>query len=269
MRGLSLLFGLMAIPAAWWAARVIWDSTRAAWFAAILTAFNPFLAQYAQEARMYSLVALLAIPATACFLRAYALDDAERGGRGSRASRSRSRSRSTRTTGRSSSPPARRSAWAVLWKLAPSWRRRELVRDGLLGFGGAFVLYLPWVPTTLYQAAHTGAPWSDQPAFDSLLGVPGVLLGRMPQIVLLICAGAGLLALLQRRAAALSDKGRVGDRADDPRRRHAAAGLDAVAGLARLGQPLPRGRAGAVPAARRGRARARAPARDRRPACWS
>ena len=38
-----------------------------------------------------------------------------------------------------------------------------------------------------------------QPAFDSLFGVPGVLLGRMPQIVLLICAGAGLLALLQRR----------------------------------------------------------------------
>ena len=83
------------------------------------------------------------------------------------------------------------------------------MRDGLLGFGGAFVLYLPWVPTTLYQAAHTGAPWSDQPAIDSLLGVPGVLLGRMPQIVLLICAGAGLLALLQRRDGRLSDKGRV------------------------------------------------------------
>ena len=47
---------------------------KAAWFAAILAAFNPFLAQYSQEARMYSLVALLAIPATACFLRAYALD---------------------------------------------------------------------------------------------------------------------------------------------------------------------------------------------------
>ena len=47
---------------------------KAAWFAAILMAFNPFLAQYSQEARMYSLVALLAIPATACFVRAYALD---------------------------------------------------------------------------------------------------------------------------------------------------------------------------------------------------
>ena len=93
------------------------------------------------------------------------------------------------------------AAWALLFGLAPRWRRRELLRDGLLGFGGAFALYLPWVPTTLYQAAHTGAPWSEAPAFSSLLGVPGTLLGRMPQIVLLICAGAGLVALLQRRDA--------------------------------------------------------------------
>jgi hypothetical protein len=72
------------------------------------------------------------------------------------------------------------------------------VGDGLLGFGGALVLYLPWIPTTLYQAAHTGAPWSDRPSLDSLLGVPGQLLGRMPQIVLLITAGTGLLALWRR-----------------------------------------------------------------------
>ena len=74
VRGLSLLFALLAIPAAWWAGRQIWGTQRAAWFAAVLMAFNPFLAQYAQEARMYSLVALLAIPATTCFIRPYALD---------------------------------------------------------------------------------------------------------------------------------------------------------------------------------------------------
>ena len=64
VRGLSLLFALLAIPAAFWAGRTIWGTPKAAWFAAVLMAFNPFLAQYAQEARMYSLVALLAIPAT-------------------------------------------------------------------------------------------------------------------------------------------------------------------------------------------------------------
>jgi mannosyltransferase len=205
VRGMSLMFGLMAIPAAWWAAKAIWDSTRAAWFAAILMAFNPFLAQYSQEARMYSLVALLAIPATACFLRAYALDTPKR--RPWIAGFAVSIAVALYTHNWPIFFTASAAiAWAVLWKMAPGWRRKELVRDGLLGFGGALVLYLPWVPTTLYQASHTGAPWSDQPAVDSLFGVPGVLLGRMPQIVLLICAGAGLLALVKRP---LSDKGRV------------------------------------------------------------
>src|SRR4051812_7336744 len=74
VRALSLLFALLAVPAAWWAGRAIFRTARAAWIAALLMAFNPFLSQYAQEARMYSLVALLAIPATACFIRAYALD---------------------------------------------------------------------------------------------------------------------------------------------------------------------------------------------------
>jgi mannosyltransferase len=211
VRGLSLLFALLAIPAAWWGARAVWDSRKAAWFAAILMAFNPFLAQYAQEARMYSMVALLAIPATVCFLRAYALDAPNR--RPWIAGFAVSIAVSLYTHNWPIFFTAAAAvAWALLWWLAPAWRRRELLRDGLLGFGGALALYLPWVPTTLYQAAHTGAPWSEAPAFSSLLGVPGVLLGRMPQIVLLICAGAGLLALLQRAEEGeqrLSEKGRV------------------------------------------------------------
>ena len=85
------------------------------------------------------------------------------------------------------------------------------MRDGLLGFGGALVLYLPWVPTTLYQAAHTGAPWSDTPSAQPLLGsVTTTLLGRMPQIVLLICAGAGLLALLRAGARASASPSAAG-----------------------------------------------------------
>jgi hypothetical protein len=206
VRALSLMFALLAVPVAWWAGRVVWGSARAGWFAAVLMAFNPFLAQYAQEARMYSLVALLAIPATVCFLRAYALDEPRRRPWIAGFAVSVAVALYTHNW------PiffmvAAAAAWALLWWLASGRRRRELVRDGLLGFGGAFVLYLPWVPTTLYQAAHTGAPWSDAPAFDSLLGVPGVLLGRMPQIVLLICAGAGLFALL--RARPLGPRGRA------------------------------------------------------------
>jgi hypothetical protein len=198
VRSLSLFFALLAIPAAWWAGRAIWGTARAAWMAAVLVAFNPFLSQYAQEARMYSLIALLAIPLATCFLRAYALD-ADENRRPWIAGFALARRKPHAHNWAIFFTLACVAAWGVLFLMAPGWRRRELVRDGLLGFGGAFVLYLPWIPTTLYQAAHTGAPWSDAPAIGSLLGVPGQLLGRIPQIVLLICAGAGLLALWQRR----------------------------------------------------------------------
>jgi mannosyltransferase len=211
VRSLSLAFALLAIPAAWWAANAIFGSRRAAWIAALLTALNPFLGQYAQEARMYSLVALLAIPLTTCFLKAYALDAAS------------PRARRPWLAGFSASVAlalythnwaifmtlACAAAWLLLFWWAPRPRRRELIREGLLGFGGAFALYLPWIPTTLYQAAHTGAPWSDAPSLDSLLGVPGVLLGRFPQVLLLTCAGAGLLVLARRR----DRDGRIDERA--------------------------------------------------------
>src|SRR3954451_10354132 len=201
VRALSLLFALLAVPAGWWAARVVFRSTRAAWMAAVVFALNPFLSQYAQEARMYSLVALLAIPACACFVRAYALDaETPRERRPWIAGFAISVAASLYTH----NWPifltmAAAGAWVLLFALAPAGRRRELARDGLLGFGGAFVLYLPWVPTTLYQAAHTGAPWSDRPDLGALSDVPAQLLGRVPQIVLLICAGAGVLALLSTR----------------------------------------------------------------------
>ena len=205
VRGLSLLFALLAIPAALLGrARRSGARSKAAWFAAVLMAFNPFLAQYAQEARMYSLVALLAIPATACFIQAYALDTPRPQARGSPASRSRSRSRSTRTTGRSSSRSRPRSRGRCCGCSPTSRAAASCCATACWASAALLVLYLPWVPTTLYQAAHTGAPWADAPAFDSLLGVPGVLLGRMPQIVLLICAGAGLLALLRQTAARAS-----------------------------------------------------------------
>jgi uncharacterized membrane protein len=200
------LVALLAIPAGFWAGRQIWGTLRAGWFAAVLMAFNPFLAQYAQEARMYSLVALLAIPATACFIKAYALDTANR---------------RPWIVGFAISEAialyahnwpiffAIAAGLAFLVLLALSEDRRRLFLDGLLGFGGAVVLYLPWVPTTLYQAAHTGAPWSDAPALSALTSVPGTLLGRMPEIVLLICAGAGVIALVKFQNGRLGERGRA------------------------------------------------------------
>src|SRR6059058_2632397 len=59
-RALALLFALLAVPAAWWAGGVA-GGRRAATLAAAGAAGCPFLTYYAQETRMYSLVALLSV----------------------------------------------------------------------------------------------------------------------------------------------------------------------------------------------------------------
>jgi mannosyltransferase len=206
-RALSVVFAVLAVPVAWWAGRILFG-TRGAWMAAVLAATNPFLTQFAQEARMYSLAALLALVASATFARAFAVDAGER----------------------------RRRPWAVgfgvalaallythnwglffgaacgavwlylLWK-APA--RRDLLVTGAVGFGGALVLYLPWIPTTLYQAAHTGAPWAQSPTVVALLATPGRMLGEYAQVALLLAAGAGMAVLFTRSGGRLSSAGRA------------------------------------------------------------
>lgn len=68
-RGLSVLFGIAAIPAMYWLARKMFNSP-AAIAAALLLASNAFHVKYSQEARAYSLVALLCIVSCILLLRA-------------------------------------------------------------------------------------------------------------------------------------------------------------------------------------------------------
>jgi mannosyltransferase len=56
-------------------------------------------------------------------------------------------------------------------------RGRELLRDALLGFGGAFLLYLPWIPTAVYQVKHTAAPWASGPTWRAAQQIPQSLAG--------------------------------------------------------------------------------------------
>src|SRR3954463_2143927 len=66
---------------------------------------------------------------------------------------------------------------AALVALGLMRRRRELFRDALLGFGGAFLLYLPWLPTALYQVKHTAAPWANGPTWRAAQQIPQSLAG--------------------------------------------------------------------------------------------
>ena len=206
---LSLLFALAAVPVAFWGAGLTFGR-RGAWFAAVLTALVPFLSQYAQETRMYSLVVLLSMLATTLFLRAYTGDER----------------------------PARRwpvafglalavtlythnwalflgmamgIAWLGLLFLAPAAERRARLRDGVLGFGLTALLYLPWVPTLLFQAAHTGAPWSRKPEYEDLtMEATHRLLGHTAWLVLVVGAGGGVVALVRAgRGLKLTADGRA------------------------------------------------------------
>ena len=67
---LSLLFGLLTIPVGMWAGWSLFGR-RAGMYAATLFAFSTFLTQYAGETRMYELMGLLGLIATAAFIHAF------------------------------------------------------------------------------------------------------------------------------------------------------------------------------------------------------
>src|SRR5215207_9693663 len=69
-RALSLVFALLCVPASFWAGARVFD-LRAGALAAAGAAGSPFLTHYAQATRMYSLVVLLSILASASFTLAF------------------------------------------------------------------------------------------------------------------------------------------------------------------------------------------------------
>jgi hypothetical protein len=80
----------------------------------------------------------------------------------------------------------------------------------LLGFGGALLLFAPWLPSLADQAAHTGAPWSHRPNVRSLQrAVTRMFNGSGAEIALLLVALGGFAEIVRaggpaRRRAALA-----------------------------------------------------------------
>ncbi|GBD46310.1 hypothetical protein HRbin41_01136 [bacterium HR41] len=215
-QALSVLIAVASIPIGLWAGWSLFGR-RAGIYLAALCAVNPFLTTYAQEVRMYSLMLTLSLATSAAFLNAFVL---------------------------------RRRAYlapfavllaamlythnwalfvsiglvtALLWLLvesAPS-ERRALVRDAGMTFGAAGVLYLPWLPTLLFQVQHTGAPWLNPPRLGAPVQISKYLLGGGTATSALALAGGSGIAEVFRRGR------------DDPERRTLfAAALVVVAMLA-------------------------------------
>jgi mannosyltransferase len=209
-RALSVVFAVLMVPAAWWAGRTLFG-TRAAWMAAVLAATNPFVTRYAEETRMYALAALLALVGSAAFARAFATDADARGRRPWAVGFAVALAALLYTHNWALFfGTACGAVWLFLVVRAPAGQaRRDLLLTGAVGFGGALVLYLPWIPITLYQATHTGAPWAEAPSFLSLLATPGKMLGSFAQVALILVGGAGLATLFRRHDGRLTSAGRA------------------------------------------------------------
>jgi mannosyltransferase len=189
---LSLLFAVLAVPAAYWAAEVPFGR-HAGLLAAAIVALDPFAGTYAIEIRMYSMLLLLGLLATGTFLRAFVAYPGHRGWAAAFAV-ALAAVMYTHNWGLFFAA-ATGLAWLALVATTARPLRRPLAIAGLIGFGGAVLLFAPWVPTVLDQARHTGAPWSHAPhrrsigrAFERLLG------GNLAETVLLLLALAGAVA---------------------------------------------------------------------------
>jgi uncharacterized membrane protein len=157
VRSLSGLFSLAALPLAWIIGRRRGGS-RLAWITVGVLAMAPFALRYATETRMYSMVVLFV-------LAGYLLvDDVTRRGRDG----------ALHLVGLALVTGALLlthywSFWLIgAIELVLAWQwwrdrtpdiRRSVARAFLaIAVGGLF--FLPWVPSFLYQSAHTGTPWA-------------------------------------------------------------------------------------------------------------
>src|SRR4051812_7193596 len=201
---LSLVFSTLTIPVGLWAGWSLFGRWTGI-VTGVLCAANPFLTGYAQETRQYSLVVLLSLLATTFFLFVFV----------------QRRRRFLPLFALSLAALLYTHIWGAfvvlacgVVGLALTWRRRELFRDLLLGFGGAFVLFLPWLPTALYQVKHTAAPWANGPTWRAAQQIPQSLAGgrdggAITAIVGFLGGGVGL-GVVKRRGRAARGGGGAG-----------------------------------------------------------
>jgi uncharacterized membrane protein len=165
VRALSGVLGLLAMPLAYLVGRRVGQVRGASaarltgWATLLLVATSPFAARYATETRMYALQIVLVLAGFLVLTQLLA-----RPGLGWAAG-----------TAVVAAALLYNHYWSpyllavVFLGLAiAAWRAPPGARSGPLYGLGALVVagigFLPWVPTLLYQLAHTGTPWARPPA---------------------------------------------------------------------------------------------------------
>ena len=184
---LSLVFGIACIPLAYWFARLTFDRATGL-CCALIAALNPFLTSYAQETRMYELEAFLSFVVGIAYLQAIV--------RGKRAWAP------VLVAGLTAMVYTHN--WALFVCVGFAVATAVVVRERLGLFAvvavSVAVLYLPWVPSLLFQARHTGAPWAEVPSWRALVLAPGaVISGDAALVAFVLAAYFGLVPLVRGR----------------------------------------------------------------------
>jgi hypothetical protein len=192
---LTLLFGLLCIPAGMWAGWSLFGK-RAGMYAAVLFAFSTFLTQYAQETRMYELMGLLGILATAAFIHGFIYR----------------RRRYVAMFAVCEALMLYTHAWGIFFGVGSVLAlipvlvnsepdaRRAIIRDAVFAYAGVLILFAPWLPNFIYQSTHTGAPWAPPPRFGAPVLISRDLIGGdRITIGLVLAAVIGFGSLFTRR----------------------------------------------------------------------
>ncbi|MEJ6511445.1 MAG: glycosyltransferase family 39 protein [Actinomycetota bacterium] len=168
VRGLSGLFGLLTLPLVWVIGRRKGGPTLG-WVAVAVVAVSPFAVRYSNEARMYSLVMLLVV------IGWLLIDDVIDRGKATLP-----RFFGIAVVGAVLLYTHYWSLWLLgaigltaLWKMgrAPDSAARRPWLGLVLALVAAGIAFAPWLPTMIYQAAHTGTPWAKASRPTAALGV--------------------------------------------------------------------------------------------------
>lgn len=156
VRALSGICAVACLPLAWRVGERVGGRTVATAFL-VLLALSPFAVQYATEARMYSMTMLLVLAGGLAIANLL-----------ERPSLSLSAAVALLTGALllthyyalySVAAVGAVLAWHAWRGAAPESFGRAGARRALLSMVAGSLLFIPWVPVLLYQAAHTGAPW--------------------------------------------------------------------------------------------------------------
>ena len=157
LRSLSVILGLLALPAIYWLCVELFQSARTGWISLMLLSVSPFYVAYSQEARPYSLWTVTVLLASLALLRAVRLDN-----RWSWLSHTIAITLSFYTSLLSLLVVIGQGLYVIAREKV---QLTQTVRNFLVSLGLAIVAFLPWLLVILnhFQALQDNTTWMRVP----------------------------------------------------------------------------------------------------------